>query len=192
MTLTVVVHSSVVGKNQARGYKVNPETMKVRVYVTTEMKHWQRKVAVAAWVAGVHGGWPDPFSVKLASVHIQRYNMGGDFDRGNEYLFDALQVQRWPTPRGESALPGAVGLVGNDRDLYSDGSPPTITDEKGQRVVLTIKLHALYAPDETAKLRERWERKTARREAKRKAKSRARSTRGEEREIESRLGMELF
>lgn len=186
MKLTFTVLGEAVGKNRAVGIDF---AKKLR-YVRPEMRAWQRKVAVAAWVASIHQGWVDPFMVKVAGVFVQRFNMGGDYDRGTEYLFDALEITRWPTPRGEVRMPGPIGLVSNDKFLWNAGSPPTIEDDGGARTEITVTLESLHSPDEANRLRERWEKRDAKRTAKKKAK--ANSTRSEEREIERRLGLELF
>lgn len=186
MTIKFTVLGQAVGKNRAVGIDFE---RKLR-YVRPEMRAWQRKVGVAAWVASIHQGWIDPFMVARASVVVQRFNMGGDYDRGTEYLFDALEVTRWPTPRGESRLPGPVGLVSNDKFLWNKGSPPTITDGGEPRTEVTVELEAQHSPDEANRLRARWEKRDAKRAAKKKAKSGGK--RDETAEIERRLGMEPF
>lgn len=159
MKLHVVVPGQIVGKNQARRIDRKRGTS----YVTREMKLWMRSVAVAAWMEAARTGWPDPFAVREASFFVQRYNVGGDADRGNEFLADALQFTRWWTPRGETSLPGPVGIVGNDKHLWNAGSPPAIKDEHGPRVEIVITLRAVHAPHVAESERERWYTNEARR-----------------------------
>ena len=189
MTITVVVPGDVVGKNQAHGVNFRTKT----IYVPGFVKKWQRRVAVHAWFTAREGGWPpDAFLVREAGVRIERFNVSGDYDRGNTYAHDALQFQRWPTPRGEDPLPGPIGIIDNDRGLFSEGSPPTRWDDGGPRVVLTIRLTALRSPSEAERLRERWFAVEARRKERKRVR-RAESQSGREiAEIERRTGVALF
>lgn len=167
MKIEFVIAGPIQGKNQARGI----DWKNRRVFVNGDMRKWQRKVAVAAWAAAVRAGWPEPFAVSRASFTVERRNISGDADRGCEYLADALQVTRWPTPRGESALPGPVGLVGNDRDLWNAGSPPSVQDDLGPRIRVTVTLEALRAPYEAEALRKRWFENEVKRAAKKAGKA---------------------
>lgn len=166
MKLHIVVEGAIVGKNEAKGLNRKHGTF----FIPKPMKLWMRRVAVAAHATALSAGWPDPFLVREASYKVFRYNVGGDYDRGNTYAQDALQFTRWPTPRGMMKLPGPIGIVGNDKDLWSDGSPPTKFDAGGARYVIDVVLIAVRAAHEADELRRRWYKNEARRALRRKAK----------------------
>jgi hypothetical protein len=201
--LHIVVPGEIVGKNEAKGLNRKHGTF----FIPKPMKLWMRRVGVAANEAALAAGWPDPFAVKEASYKVFRYNVGGDYDRGNTYAQDALQYTRWSTPRGMLKLPGPIGIVGNDKDLWSDGSPPTKFDAGGPRYVIDVVLLAVRAPHEADELRRRWYKNEARRALRRKAKldskefnvgkkvtesAAARRSRDELAQIERDRGLSLF
>ncbi|MDB5095567.1 MAG: hypothetical protein JWO85_3668, partial [Candidatus Eremiobacteraeota bacterium] len=161
MKLHIVIPGPPVGKNDG-GSRIN---FKRKTYFTPRpMKLWMRKVAVCAWGAAVEAGWPsNPFAIKEASYLIERFNVNGDFDRGNTFLIDALQFTRWWTPKGSDKLPGPIGVVGNDKHLWCAGSPPTIIDNGVARVEVTLELRAIHAPHEADALLQRWYKNEARR-----------------------------
>jgi hypothetical protein len=166
--MIVVVPGPIVGKNEARGLNFQSK----QFFIPKPMKLWMRRVAVCAHLTAVEAGWPDPFAVREAKYRIFRYNVGGDYDRGNTFLVDALQWTRWWTPKGATPLPGPIGIVGNDKALWCAGSPPTITDDEGPRVEVHLELRALYAPHVADDLRRRWYLREAKRLEKRRAKAR--------------------
>jgi hypothetical protein len=192
--LLIVVPGAIVGKNEAKGLNFKRK----QFFIPKPMKLWMRRVAVCAHAAAVAADWPDPFMVREASYRIFRYNVGGDFDRGNTYLVDALQFTRWWTPRGLTPIPGPIGLVGNDKALWCAGSPPTITDDEGPRVEVHVELRAMRAPHEADELRRRWYVSEARRKAKKSAKNgevrasaAAKRSRDELAQVEANLGIRL-
>jgi hypothetical protein len=162
----VTIPGKIVGKNQARRI----DRKRGASYITREMKLWMRSVAVAAWAEAVRVGWPNAFAVKEAAMFIQRFNQGGDSDRGSEFLADALQYTRWPTPRGLSKLPGPIGIVGDDKFIWNAGSPPSIEDDAGPRIELVIELRAIHPPHVADDFRARWYKNEARRALRKKAK----------------------
>jgi hypothetical protein len=201
--LHIVVPGEIVGKNEAKGWNPKRSTF----YIPKPMKLWMRRVAVAAHEAALAAGWCDAFAVKEASYHVERWNINGDYDRGNSYAQDALQFTRWPTPKGLSKLPGPIGIVGNDNVLWCSGSPPTKFDEHGPRYIIDVTLRAIRAPHEADELRRRWYKNEARRALRKKAKldskefnsakkvtesATARRSRDELAKIESNLGLSLF
>lgn len=181
MKLHIVVKGEIVGKNEAKGW--NPK--RATFYIPKPMKLWMRRVAVAAHEAAEAAGWPDPFAIKQAALHIQRWNVGGDYDRGNTYAQDALQFTRWSTPKGLEKLPGPIGIVGNDNVLWLSGSPPTKIDNGGPRYIIDVTLEALRAPHEADELRRRWYKNEARRALRRKAKLDSKEFNGKKKVTES-------
>lgn len=205
MKLRIVIPGPPVGKNDG-GSRIN---FKRKLYFTPKpMKLWMRKVAVCAWAAAREAGWPEnPFAVKEASYLIERFNVNGDFDRGNTFLVDALQFKRWWTPRGSDKLPAPIGVVGNDKQLWCAGSPPTILDDGGPRVEVTLILRAVNSQDVADQLLERWYKNEARRTLRKKDRLNSKEFNGKKavtdsaslthkrdelRKIESNLELSLF
>lgn len=162
MKLHIVVPGAIFGKNEAKGW--NPK--RGNFYLPTPVKRWMRHVAICAQKAGEEAGWPDCFAVKEASFAVYRFNVAGDWDRGNSIIQDSLQFTRWSNPHGLERLDAPIGLVGNDKYLWQKESPPTRIDNHGPRVEIIVTLRAIH-PYHIADLdRRRWYEREARRIAK--------------------------
>jgi hypothetical protein len=187
VTLEFTIDGPVVGKNESRGLDFKHG----RFFLPAATKLWMRHASVCAWAAAQEQGWPEPFLVERCSYLIFRWNLGGDNDRGDTILQDALQFTRWWTPRGMQRVPFPIGLYGNDSAAYNDGSFPSEDDRGGPRLEVAVTLRTLRAPEEAADLRRRWFANEERRKGRRAAREKAKRVERELAEIERRTGQAI-